>query len=125
MNAILLVASGGAIGSVARYLVGAGMARAFGVAFPYGTLAVNIIGGFLMGLFIELLARRFQGSPELRLFIAIGILGGFTTFSSFSLDVVVLWQRGEFGIALFYVLASVILSIGALFFGLWLARMST
>jgi len=125
MNAILLVASGGAIGSVARYLVGVGMARAFGVAFPYGTLAVNIIGGFLMGLFIELLARRFQGSPELRLFIAIGILGGFTTFSSFSLDVVVLWQRGEFGIALFYVLASVILSIGALFFGLWLARMST
>jgi len=94
MNAILLVASGGAIGSVARYLVGVGMARAFGVAFPYGTLTVNVIGGFLMGLFIELLARRFDGSPELRLFIAIGILGGFTTFSSFSLDVVVLWERG-------------------------------
>lgn len=124
MNAILLVASGGAIGSVARYLVGVGMARAFGVAFPYGTLAVNVIGGFLMGLFIELLARRFEGSPELRLFIAIGILGGFTTFSSFSLDVVVLWQRGELATALFYVLASVILSIGALFLGLWLARIA-
>jgi len=122
MNAILLVASGGAIGSVARYLVG--MARAFGVAFPYGTLAVNVIGGFLMGLFIELLARRFDGSPELRLFIAIGILGGFTTFSSFSLDVVVLWERGELATALFYVLASVILSIGALFLGLWLARIA-
>ena len=76
------------------------MARAFGVAFPYGTLAVNVIGGFLMGLFIELLARRFEGSPELRLFIAIGILGGFTTFSSFSLDVAVLWERGELAIAL-------------------------
>jgi fluoride exporter len=125
MNAILLVASGGAIGSVARYLVGVGMARAFGVAFPYGTLAVNVIGGFLMGLFIELLARRFEGSPELRLFVAIGILGGFTTFSSFSLDVAVLWERGELGIALFYMLASVILSIGALFLGLWLARMTT
>ena len=124
MNAILLVASGGAIGSVARYLVGVGMARAFGVAFPYGTLAVNVIGGFLMGLFIELLARRFDGSPELRLFIAIGILGGFTTFSSFSLDVVVLWERGELATALFYVLASVILSIGALFLGLWLARIA-
>lgn len=124
MNAILLVASGGAIGSVARYLVGVGMARAFGVAFPYGTLAVNVIGGFLMGLFIELLARRFEGSPELRLFIAIGILGGFTTFSSFSLDVAVLWERGELAIALFYVLASVILSIGALFLGLWLARIA-
>ncbi|WP_271898643.1 fluoride efflux transporter CrcB [Candidatus Phyllobacterium onerii] len=125
MNAILLVASGGAIGSVARYLVGVGMARAFGVAFPYGTLAVNVIGGFLMGLFIELLARRFEGSPELRLFVAIGILGGFTTFSSFSLDVAVLWERGELAIALFYMLASVILSIGALFLGLWLARMTT
>ncbi|RCW85607.1 fluoride efflux transporter CrcB [Phyllobacterium bourgognense] len=124
MNAILLVASGGAIGSVARYLVGVGMARAFGVAFPYGTLAVNVIGGFLMGLFIELLARRFEGSPELRLFIAVGILGGFTTFSSFSLDVAVLWQRGELAIALFYMLASVILSIGALFLGLWLARLT-
>jgi CrcB protein len=124
MNAILLVASGGAIGSVARYLVGVGMARAFGVAFPYGTLTVNVIGGFLMGLFIELLARRFDGSPELRLFIAIGILGGFTTFSSFSLDVVVLWERGELATALFYVLASVILSIGALFLGLWLARIA-
>jgi fluoride exporter len=124
MNAILLVASGGAIGSVARYLVGVAMARAFGVAFPYGTLAVNVIGGFLMGLFIELLARRFEGSPELRLFIAIGILGGFTTFSSFSLDVVVLWERGELAIALSYVLASVILSIGALFLGLWLARLA-
>ena len=124
MNAILLVASGGAIGSVARYLVGVGMARAFGVAFPYGTLAVNVIGGFLMGLFIELLARRFEGSPELRLFVAIGILGGFTTFSSFSLDVAVLWERGELATALFYVLASVILSIGALFLGLWLARIA-
>ncbi len=100
------------------------MARTFGVAFPYGTLAVNVIGGFLMGLFIELLASRFDGSSELRLFIAIGILGGFTTFSSFSLDVVVLWQRGELATALFYVLANVILSIGALFFGLWLARIA-
>ena len=100
------------------------MARAFGVAFPYGTLAVNVIGGFLMGLFIELLARRFEGSPELRLFVAIGILGGFTTFSSFSLDVAVLWERGELAIALSYMLASVILSIGALFLGLWLARLT-
>lgn len=124
MNALLLVASGGAIGSVARYLVGILMARILGVAFPWGTLTVNVVGGLLMGLFIELLARRFEGSPELRLFVAIGILGGFTTFSSFSLDVVVLWQRGELGLALIYVIASVILSIGALFFGLWLARLA-
>ena len=98
------------------------MTRLFGVTFPYGTLTVNVVGGFLMGLFIELLARRFDGSSELQLFVAIGILGGFTTFSSFSLDVVLLWQRGEIGTAAFYVLASVTLSIGALFLGLWLAR---
>ncbi|PSH69479.1 fluoride efflux transporter CrcB [Phyllobacterium brassicacearum] len=124
MNAILLVASGGAIGSVARYLVGILMARILGVAFPWGTLTVNIVGGLLMGLFIELLARRFEGSPELRLFVAIGVLGGFTTFSSFSLDFAVLWERGDLAAAFFYVLASVILSIGALFFGLWLARIA-
>ncbi|ATU91807.1 fluoride efflux transporter CrcB [Phyllobacterium zundukense] len=125
MNAILLVASGGAIGSVARYLVGVLMARAFGTAFPYGTLTVNVVGGFLMGLFIELLARRFDGSPELRLFVAVGIMGGFTTFSSFSLDVAVLWDRGELATVMLYVFASVILSIGALFFGLWLARLTS
>ena len=65
------------------------------MAFPCGTLTVNVVGGLLMGLFIELLARRFEGSAELRLFVAVGILGGFTTFSSFSLDVAVLWERGE------------------------------
>ncbi|QND54229.1 fluoride efflux transporter CrcB [Phyllobacterium sp. 628] len=122
MNAILLVASGGAIGSVARYLVGLLMTRIVGAAFPWGTLTVNVVGGLLMGLFIELLGRRFDGSEQLRLFVAVGIMGGFTTFSSFSLDVALLWDRGEGLNALIYVLASVILSIGALFFGLWLAR---
>jgi fluoride exporter len=122
VNAILLVASGGAIGSVARYLVGVLMTRIFGMGFPWGTLTVNVAGGLLMGLFIELLARRFNGSTELRLFVAVGIMGGFTTFSSFSLDVALLWNRGEALFTLIYVLASVILSIGALFFGLWLAR---
>lgn len=122
MNAILLVASGGAIGSVLRYLTGLAMTRLFGAAFPYGTLVVNVVGGLIMGLFIEVLTRRFQGSEELRLFVAIGILGGFTTFSSFSLDVVLLWQRGETASAAFYVLISVVLSICAVFLGLWLAR---
>jgi fluoride exporter len=125
MNAVLLVASGGALGSVARYLVGVLMTRAFGVNFPYGTLTVNVVGGFLMGLFIGIMARRLEGSMDLRLFIAVGIMGGFTTFSSFSLDVAVLWERGELSTALIYVLASVILSIAALFFGLWLARLTS
>jgi fluoride exporter len=122
MNALLLVATGGAIGSVLRYGVGLLMTRLFGVSFPLGTLTVNVAGGFLMGLFIELLARKFNGLPELRLFVAVGILGGFTTFSSFSLDVAVLWERGETSSVMIYVFASVLLSIGALFFGLWLAR---
>nr|WP_210275938.1 fluoride efflux transporter CrcB [Phyllobacterium sp. P30BS-XVII] len=117
-----MVASGGAIGSVARYLVGLLMTRILGAAFPWGTLTVNVVGGLLMGLFIELLARRFDGSNELRLFVAVGVMGGFTTFSSFSLDVALLWERGEVFSALIYVLLSVILSIGALFLGLWLAR---
>ena len=90
MNAILLVASGGAIGSVLRYLTGLAMTRLFGIAFPYGTLVVNVVGGLIMGLFIELLTRRFEGSEELRLFVPVGILGGFTTFSSFWFDVVML-----------------------------------
>jgi CrcB protein len=124
MNAILLVASGGAIGSVARYLVGVLMTRAFGANYPYGTLTVNVAGGFLMGLFIGIMAQRLEGSMDLRLFVAVGIMGGFTTFSSFSLDFAVLWERGELLTALIYVLASVILSIGALFLGLWLARMT-
>lgn len=124
MNAILLVASGGAIGSVARYLVGVLMTRAFGGNYPYGTLTVNVAGGFLMGLFIGIMAQRLEGSMDLRLFVAVGIMGGFTTFSSFSLDFAVLWERGELLTALIYVLASVILSIGALFLGLWLARMT-
>lgn len=124
MNAILLVASGGAIGSVARYLVGVLMTRAFGANYPYGTLTVNVAGGFLMGLFIGIMAQRLEGSMDLRLFVAVGIMGGFTTFSSFSLDVAVLWERGELLTALIYVLANVILSIGALFLGLWLARMT-
>lgn len=124
MNAILLVASGGAIGSVARYLVGVLMTRAFGANYPYGTLTVNVAGGFLMGLFIGIMAQRLEGSMDLRLFVAVWIMGGFTTFSSFSLDVAVLWERGELLTALIYVLASVILSIGALFLGLWLARMT-
>lgn len=77
-----------------------------------------------MGLFIGIMARRLEGSMDLRLFVAVGIMGGFTTFSSFSLDVAVLWERGELSTALIYVLASVILSIAALFFGLWLARLT-
>ena len=97
--------------------------RLLGPGFPWGTLAINVAGSFAMGVFIEILARRFGGaSNELRLFVATGILGGFTTFSSFSLDFAFLWERGAVGSALSYVVASVGASIVALFVGLWLAR---
>ncbi len=122
MQHILLVALGGGLGAALRHLANMGALRLFGPNFPYGTMAVNILGSFAMGVFIEVLARR-SGSPnELRLFVATGILGGFTTFSAFSLDFVVLVQRGALSSALFYALASVILSILALFIGLWLVR---
>lgn len=119
---LLLVAVGGAIGASLRHLVNMGAMRLLGVAFPWGTIAINIAGSFAMGLFIETLARRFGASNELRLFVATGILGGFTTFSAFSLDFAQLWQRGEVVPAFAYAAASVVLAILALFAGMWLAR---
>jgi CrcB protein len=122
MNHILLVAIGGALGSVARYLTGLATLRWFGPNFPWGTLTVNIVGGLVIGVFAELIARRFDGSPELRLFIVTGILGGFTTFSAFSLEVTTMAERGDYVTALAYVLISVIISVAAVFAGLALVR---
>lgn len=119
---LVLVAFGGAIGAGARHLVNQGALRIVGPNYPWGTIAINIMGSFAMGLFIALLGRRFGGSNELRLFVATGILGGFTTFSSFSLDFATLWERAAPLPALGYALASVIGAICALFMGLWLAR---
>lgn len=122
MNHILLVAIGGALGSVSRYLIGLATLRWFGPNFPWGTLAVNIIGGLAIGVFAELIARRFDGSAELRLFIVTGILGGFTTFSAFSLEVTAMAERGDYLTALTYILTSVIISVAAVFAGLALVR---
>jgi CrcB protein len=122
MNHILLVAVGGALGSLARYLTGLATLRWFGPGFPWGTLAVNILGGLAIGIFAELIARRFDGSAELRLFIVTGILGGFTTFSAFSLEVSAMVERGDYMTAMTYVLISVIISVAAVFAGLALVR---
>jgi CrcB protein len=119
---LILVAVGGAIGASLRHLVNLGSLRLVGASYPWGTMAINIAGSFAMGAFIALLARRFDASNELRLFVATGILGGFTTFSAFSLDFAVLWERGAALSALVYAIASVVGSILALFLGLWLAR---
>ncbi len=122
MQQFLLVAVSGALGSCLRHMVNVGAARLFGPAFPWGTLGVNVVGCFLMGVFIELLVRRFEGSPELRLLVATGFLGGFTTFSAFALDAADLYGRDLVGQAVSYVAASVILSLAALFVGMWLAK---
>ncbi|RWC41020.1 MAG: fluoride efflux transporter CrcB [Mesorhizobium sp.] len=118
---LLLVVVGGGIGAGIRHLTSMGALRLVGPNYPWGTMAINIVGSFAMGLFIAILARR-GGSNELRLFVATGILGGFTTFSAFSLDFATLWERGATLPAFGYALASVIGAIVALFLGLWLAR---
>ena len=122
MTHILLVAAGGAIGSVLRYLVGLWTLRNFGPAFPWGTLTVNITGSFLIGVLAEAIARKFGASVEMRVFLITGILGGYTTFSAFSLDAMTLLERGEPVTALIYVASSVLLSALAVFAGLALMR---
>ena len=122
MKIILLVALGGALGSVARYLVGKMSLLLWGPDYPWGTLIVNIIGCFIMGLLAGLLAHYTELSQEVRGFLLIGVLGGFTTFSAFALDVVTLYQRGALMAAGFYLLMSVFASIAALLSGLYLVR---
>jgi fluoride exporter len=122
LKLILLVASGGAIGSALRYLVSLASGRLFGAGFPWGTLAVNITGSLAMGLVVGLAASKFQLTNELRLFLATGVLGGYTTFSAFSLDFALLFERKDYGLAGLYLAGSVGLSILALFAGLYLVR---
>jgi len=119
---IAAIAIGGAVGAVARHFVGVQMLRLFGSGFPWGTISVNVVGSFAMGALVELMAVRWNVGPELRAFMTVGVLGAFTTFSTFSLDVAVLGGRGAVFPAALYVLLSVGLSISALFFGLWLSR---
>ena len=118
MHPLLQVAAGGAIGASLRYLVVLQAGRALGAGFPYGTALVNISGSFLMGILAVVLLGRGQVSP----FLLTGVLGGFTTFSAFSLDAVALIERGQVTSAIVYVVVSVLGSIAALFVGLILAR---
>ncbi|HXH14890.1 MAG TPA: fluoride efflux transporter CrcB [Sphingomonas sp.] len=121
MFPLLYVMVGGAVGSGARYLTARAMTALLGQDYPFGTLAVNLIGGLLMGVLIGVLARN-SASEGWRLLLAVGVLGGFTTFSSFSLDVVTLIERGSLGAAFGYILLSVIGSIAAVFAGLSAVR---
>jgi len=121
-----LVALGGAVGSWLRFGVAYAFSALLGptraLAFPYGTLTVNIVGSLAMGLLVGWLGRMTAGGESLRIFIGVGVLGGFTTFSSFSLDTVALAQRGQPGLAVFYVAISLAAGLCALFLGLTIMR---
>lgn len=121
MGVILSVGVGGGIGALIRYFV-AGWIQPAGAAFNWGIFIVNITGGLVMGLVVEASALKLNLSPEVRAFITTGILGGYTTFSTFSLDSALLMQKGEYALAAAYVIGSVVLSIAALFAGLWIVR---
>jgi len=119
---LIAVALGGAIGSLARYFIAGLIQSAAWPGFPWGIFVVNISGGFLMGILVELSALKLSISPELRAFLTVGVLGGYTTFSTFSLDSVLLIQRGAYASAAAYIAGSAVLSIAALFAGLWIVR---
>jgi CrcB protein len=123
MQAFLLVGAGGAIGAMGRYGFGVMLGRVWHGGFPLATLGVNVIGSLIMGLLVGLLARYTpEWQAEARAFAAVGILGGFTTFSAFSLDAITLIERGQLMAALGYILVSVIASILAVYIGLMLVR---
>lgn len=122
MKIILAVALGGAIGAVGRHLVSTQVNHLFSGGFPYGTLAVNVLGSFAMGLLIECLVHIWSPPQELRAFLTVGVLGAFTTFSTFSMEVVLLYERGALLLAGLYVVLSVLLCVSGLFAGLILVR---
>jgi fluoride exporter len=119
---VLAVAVGGAIGSVARYLVAIGCGRLFGPNFPWGTLIVNVTGSFLIGLMVGLFASKWDLPQSIRILLTVGVCGGYTTFSTFSLDAFYLIERGSWPSSLAYMLGSVVLSVGALALAFRLAR---
>jgi fluoride exporter len=122
MRVYLIVFLGAGFGGALRHGVNIAAARLLGTGFPFGTFAVNLLGSLAMGLIAEYFALRGDASQSWRLFLTTGILGGFTTFSAFSLDVALLWDRGQTGLALLYVAGSVLLAIAGLFLGLWTVR---
>jgi CrcB protein len=118
----LIVFLGGGLGAAIRHGINLAVVRIFGLGFPYSTLLINITGSAIMGMAVAYFATIGEASQHWRLFLTTGILGGYTTFSTFSLDAALLYERGEVGAAAFYVLASVILSIAGLFAGMALVR---
>ena len=125
MQSVLIVFAGGGLGAVARHLINLSVSRVIGSDFPWGVMLINVSGSVIMGMAAAFFAFKADAtwSQPLRLFMTTGILGGYTTFSAFSLDVALLWERGEPLHALVYVLGSVILSVLGLFAGLAVIRL--
>lgn len=114
----VVVFIGGGIGATLRHGVNRAALAYLGPTFPFGTLFVNVVGGLLMGVLAELFLVKGGGSQEFRLFLTTGVLGGFTTFSAFSLDAALMWQRSDYGALGIYIFGSVLFSIAALFIGM-------
>jgi fluoride exporter len=125
VNTLVMVAMGGALGSVLRYGMNLGVTRLMGDAFPWGILFVNVLGCFLIGAVSAFFMHRLPEGETLRLFLAIGFLGGFTTFSAFSLDVLKLVNNGQTAAAISYVAASIALTLLAVFAGFFLIKVAT
>ena len=122
MTGLFYVMFGGAVGAGLRHLAGIWTMRILGSGFPSGTMIVNIVGSFAMGLLVVWLSKRSEASMAMRLGLATGLLGGFTTFSSFSLDALALWERGNVGLAFIYVFGSVALALIGIAAGLAIGR---
>jgi CrcB protein len=125
MRSSLIIFVGAGVGGVLRHLLNAWIMRLAGLEFPLGILTINVIGSTAMGLVAGWFAFKGQAPQDVRLFLTTGILGGFTTFSAFSLDAASLYERGQLGLAVVYVVASVALSVGGLFAGMWTMRSLT
>jgi len=122
MQMLIAIAAGGSLGALSRHFMAGAITRTLGIGFPYGTFAVNVLGSFLMGLLVTALASRFGASQELRGFLTVGFLGSFTTFSTYSLETVLLIERGEWPMAALYAFGSLVLGIAGLVVGIWLGR---
>ncbi len=122
MRTNIIIFIGAGLGGIARHCVNSAAAFLFGISFPYGTLAVNVLGSFAIGLLVDYFALRGEASQYMRLFLTTGFLGGFTTFSAFSLDIALMYERGQVVWALSYAILAVALSVSALFGGMWLMR---
>lgn len=122
MKLLISVALGGAGGAVLRHLVAGQVTRWAGTGFPVGTLLVNVLGSLLLGALTSLMAHKFNLSAEMRAFLTVGLMGGFTTFSTFSMESVLLIERGSWGLAAGYMIGSIVLGVLAFMGGMWLGK---